>query len=125
VCRALSSNVTLQLYNIAQEALSNAVKHGKGTRIGLSLTQSNGRLILRIDNDGIPFPTSYQPSNRMGLRIMNYRAHTIGGTLDIRPNGQSGTIVTCELPYENGSRARPGALKQVAFAEPAHCERIE
>ena len=98
---ALPDNVALQLYNIAQEALSNAVKHGKGTWIGLSLLKRNARLILRVENDGIAFPTSYQPSNRMGLRIMNYRAHTIGGTLEIRPCGESGTVVTCELPFAN------------------------
>jgi signal transduction histidine kinase len=40
----------------------------------------------------------------MGLRIMNYRARMIGGTLDIRPNGKAGTIVTCSLPYANGHK---------------------
>jgi len=116
---ALSSNVALQLYAIAREALSNAIKHGKATRICLSLAQRNGRLILRVDNDGVPFPTSYQPSNRMGLRIMNYRAHTIGATLDIRPNGNSGTVVTCELPYANGSRRRAEtASRQIPLGQP-------
>jgi len=123
----LSSNVALQLYNIAQEALSNAVKHGKATRIDLSLAQRNGRLVLRVDNDGVPFPTTYQPSNRMGLRIMNYRAHTIGGTLDIRPNGNSGTVVTCELPHTNGNKRRSGASRQIALVGPgravAPCNR--
>src|SRR5207249_11861317 len=46
-------------------------------------------------------------------------SHTIGGALDIRPNGNSGTVVTCELPYANGSRRRPAAVpRQVALAEP-------
>ncbi len=116
---ALSSNAALQLYAIAQEALSNALKHGRATRICLSLAQRNRRLILRVDNDGVPFPTSYQPSNRMGLRIMNYRAHTIGATLDIRPNGNSGTVVTCELPYANGSRRRAEtASRQIPLGQP-------
>jgi hypothetical protein len=40
----------------------------------------------------------------MGLRIMNYRANTIGATFDIKPNHKNGTIVTCALPVKNGAR---------------------
>jgi len=98
----LSPNITLQLYKIAQEALSNAIKHGKAKRLSISLTQKEGRLVLQIENDGVPFPATYQPTNRMGLRIMNYRAHTIEGTLEIHPAEQSGTVVTCVVPCANG-----------------------
>ena len=115
---ALPDNVALQLYNIAQEALSNAVKHGKGTWIELSLVQQNGRLVLRVENDGIAFPTSYQPSNRMGLRIMNYRAHTIGGTLEVGPCGESGTVVTCELPFATAA-GRPVSPRKNNLIEAA------
>jgi len=100
----LSPTVTSQLYKIAQEAMSNAIKHGKAKRICISLATKDGRLSLRIENDGVPFPTTYQPTNRMGLRIMNYRAHTMEGTLDIRPAEDSGTIVTCVVPFANHYR---------------------
>jgi len=95
----LSPNVTLQLYKIAQEAMSNAIKHGKAKNICISLATNDGRLSLRIENDGVPFPTTYKPTNRMGLRIMNYRAHTMEGTLEIRPAEDSGTVVTCVVPF--------------------------
>jgi nitrate/nitrite-specific signal transduction histidine kinase/CheY-like chemotaxis protein len=104
----LQSNSVLQLYKIAQEALSNAIKHGKASKISITLAQNDGRLTLKIENDGVPFPTTYKPTNRMGLRIMNYRAHTIGGTLEIAPAQNSGTVVTCVVPCINGHRnARP------------------
>jgi signal transduction histidine kinase len=104
----MTPDVTLQLYKIAQEALSNAVKHGKAKRITISLSQKEGPLVMSIENDGVPFPTTYKPTNRMGLRIMNYRAHTIEGTLDIQPAQDSGTIVTCVVPLSNGySNERP------------------
>ena len=112
-----SSQVRLQLYMIAQEALSNAIKHGKASRISVTLRQKPGRLVLRIENDGVPFPTTYQPSNRMGLRIMNYRAHTIGGTLTVGPRGDSGTIVTCAVPSANGN----GKQSTVVPAESPVC----
>jgi hypothetical protein len=40
----------------------------------------------------------------MGLRIMNYRANTIGAALDIEPHPKSGTTVTCALPFQNGPK---------------------
>jgi two-component system, NarL family, sensor histidine kinase UhpB len=101
---ALNPEATLQLYKIAQESVSNAIKHGKAKVISISLARQNGDLVFRIKNDGLPFPVDRQTTNRMGLRIMNYRARMIGGTLDIRPNGQAGTLVTCTLPYTNGHR---------------------
>lgn len=112
----LSPEITVQLYKIAQEALSNAVKHGKATRVCISLVQKPGRLSLQIKNDGVPFPTHYQPTNRMGLRIMNYRAHTVGGTLNVAPDGDSGTVVSCELPCANGhDRSPPTQRSEVGF----------
>jgi signal transduction histidine kinase len=79
--------------------MSNAIKHGKAKNICISLATNDGRLSLRIENDGVPFPTTYKPTNRMGLRIMNYRAHTMEGTLEIRPAEDSGTVVTCVVPF--------------------------
>jgi len=61
--------------------------------------------VLCIENDGIPFPPDYKPTKRMGLRIMNYRAHTIQGALEIQPAEDSGTIVTCIVPFANGYRS--------------------
>jgi PAS domain S-box-containing protein len=94
----LASEATLQLYKIAQESISNAIKHGKATRIWIALAEENGEVMLQIKNDGKAFPEQCEPSNRLGLKIMDYRARTIGGRLDIRANGRAGTIVTCRIP---------------------------
>jgi two-component system sensor histidine kinase UhpB len=101
---ALPPDTTMQLYKIAQESVSNAIKHGKATKIFISLSHQDGELVMRIKNDGVPFPIQREPSRRLGLRIMDYRARTIGGTLEIRPHGKSGTLVTCVLPVANGHR---------------------
>ena len=101
----LSQHTTTQLYKIAQEAISNAIKHGKATQVSLSLVRADEQLLLTIRNDGLPFsqPTT-GARNRMGLRIMNYRASTIGATLEIKPLQKGGTAVTCALPLSQDSR---------------------
>lgn len=106
----LPDNAAVQFCKIAQEAISNAVKHGKASQIAISVTCSAHRLVLGIKNDGVPFTPPANPKARMGLRIMNYRANTMGATFDIKPVGRKGTIVTCSLPLKNGTKpARNGS----------------
>ena len=97
---ALESAAVSQLYKIAQEAVTNAIKHGKAKRVSIGLANGGDKLTLTIQNDGLPFPDLHSHSTGMGLRIMNYRASLIGGTLDIRAKGNNGTIVTCSVPVE-------------------------
>lgn len=99
----LPEHTMVQLYKIAQEAVSNAIKHGKASKVAVALTRRPEKLALTIKNDGIPFAPEASKKNRMGLRIMNYRASTIGARLDIQPVNNSGTVVTCELPIRSGA----------------------
>jgi signal transduction histidine kinase len=98
-------NGTMQFYKIAQEAVSNAIKHGQATRVAISVSGNSDKLVLTIRNDGVPFELPEGKKNRMGLRIMNYRARTVGATFDIQPNHKNGTIVTCMLPIKSNGRA--------------------
>jgi len=101
----LPENASAQFYKIAQEAVSNAIKHGKASCVWISVTASAQKLIVTIKNDGIPFSPPANPKARMGLRTMNYRANTIGATFEIKPNQKNGTIVTCVLPVKNGAKS--------------------
>ena len=94
-----------QLYKIAQEAVTNAIKHGKAKKVDMDLSTNNGDLIMTIRNDGEPFPETLGLKNRMGLRIMHYRAHVIGGTVSVRGQGEHGAIVTCSLPLKGVNAA--------------------
>lgn len=89
-----------QLYKIAQEALTNAIKHGKAKQVGISLANGSNRLTLTVQSDGRPFPDLHGQHTGMGLRIMNYRASLIGASLEVKANGAHGTRVTCELPLK-------------------------
>jgi len=101
---ALPEDASAQFYKIAQEAVSNAIKHGKATCVWISFTANAQKLVMTVRNDGIPFSPPVNPKARMGLRTMNYRANTIGATFDIKPNQKNGTIVTCVLPIKNGAK---------------------
>jgi PAS domain S-box-containing protein len=96
----LDPNTVMQLFKIAQEALTNAIKHGKSRNAEIRLAFDPHGLTLEIENDGVPFPDLQGRSSGMGLRIMSYRASLVGGSLDIKANGSQGALVTCRLPME-------------------------
>jgi signal transduction histidine kinase len=96
----LDSSITKQLYKIAQEALTNAIKHGKAKRAAITIENQPAELILTIQNKGLPFPDLEGHSTGMGLRIMNYRSSLIGASLDIKGSA-SGTTVRCAVPLND------------------------
>jgi len=101
--RRLQCNVTVatHLYRIAQEAVNNAVKHSGAHSIRIRLSGSEGTLELRIKDDGRGLPKLDQRHSGMGLHIMDYRARSLGGVLNVSGNG-TGTQVTCRIPQRGG-----------------------
>ena len=97
---SLEANIASQLYKIAQEAVTNAIKHAKAKTIGISLANGSNEIILEVHNDGLPFSNLKGRSTGMGLRIMNYRASLIGASLEIKGDGPRGTRVICSVPLE-------------------------
>jgi two-component system, LuxR family, sensor kinase FixL len=92
------SAVAMHLFRIAQEAVSNAVKHGKAKRISLQLRNDRSGVTLKISDNGTGIPEPAPPSKGMGLRIMQSRAGMMGGTLAIEPNTTRGVSVTVSVP---------------------------
>jgi signal transduction histidine kinase len=94
------------LYRIAQEAISNAVKHGKARHVRLLLSSADGHVLIQICDDGHPAPASNAPAfdhEGMGLRIMRYRAGMIGALLNVE-HRQNGTTVACRYqPIQKSS----------------------
>jgi PAS domain S-box-containing protein len=91
----LENGVAAHLYYIAQEAVLNAVKHGKAARVALSLKHAGGHYELSVQDDGSGFEPGNGSSKGMGVRIMQYRARTIGATLDLKSAPGNGTRITC------------------------------
>lgn len=86
--------------------MTNAIKHAKAKRVGISLTNGSAKLVLTVHNDGLPFPNMKSPATGMGLRIINYRANLIGATLEIKAAGPRGTRLVCSVPLEAKPQAR-------------------
>lgn len=91
-------SMALHLYRIAQEAVSNAIKHGKAKNILLELSDGHQTCMLTIKNDGRSFPKVPPQKKGMGLQIMAYRAEMIEASLDICPGDSGGTVLTCVFP---------------------------
>jgi signal transduction histidine kinase len=86
------------LYRIAQEAVTNAIKHGHAKFINLSLEKNGDAITLTVTDDGAGLPANVRNVEGMGLRIMAYRASMIGATFQIEPLPDSGTSVTVRVP---------------------------
>ena len=85
------------LYRIAQEAISNAIRHGHARRITVSLAPAPQGGVLTVADDGVGCSTPVWESSGMGLRTMQYRSEMIGATLRIEPAEGGGAAVTCEF----------------------------
>ena len=91
------------LFRIAQEAVSNAIKHGKAKKISIQLRDEANTISVRITDDGVGFPEKLSTGSGMGLRIMQTRIGMIGGTLRIEQNPTGGVSVICHAPKATGN----------------------
>ena len=96
------NGVGTHLYRIAQEAVSNSIKHGQAQRIKILLSSSPERIILAVSDNGAGFKASPRQRKGLGLRIMNHRASMINGVLVVRRQAGSGTVVVCTVQRNSG-----------------------
>jgi len=91
-------DLATNLYRIAQEATSNAVRHGRAAEISIHLAISDGQVELAVEDDGTGIHTNETQSTGMGLRSMRYRASVMNGTIEIAVRPAGGTRVCCRVP---------------------------
>jgi PAS domain S-box-containing protein len=102
----INAPAAAQLYRIVQEALHNAVEHGRARKVEIDLAVDRDNMVLTVRDNGNGF-NSRAASNGMGLRIMRYRAQCIGGSCDVQSNRAEGTVVTCRVPLQADAHVRP------------------
>jgi two-component system, NarL family, sensor kinase len=106
---ALAPGIDVTLYRIAQEALTNVVRHAQASRVGVTLRQEGGHVLLRVEDDGcgfIPYPLPVetgrgQPAPRrrsLGLISMQERTAIVGGAFDVFTAPGEGTVVEVRVP---------------------------
>ncbi|MGH2877644.1 MAG: sensor histidine kinase [Solirubrobacteraceae bacterium] len=94
----VSPDVELAIYRIAQEALTNAMRHSGASEVTVSLESTDGALTLMVADDGHGLPDD--PAQGGGLTGMRERALLIGGELQIKSRTERGTVVTLAVPLE-------------------------
>ncbi|MHC4646931.1 MAG: PAS domain-containing protein [Planctomycetota bacterium] len=92
------SEVAANLYRIAQEAVTNAIRHGEAKNVCIHLTSCRDSSVLTVENDGLDFPVEKADNKGMGLHIMKHRVEMIDGALEIDRRADGGAVVTCTFP---------------------------
>jgi PAS domain S-box-containing protein len=98
--RFRDSDVATQLYRIAQEAVTNAVKHARAKDIRISLARAGARLELCVEDDGAGFNDPAAVRDGLGLGTMQFRARLIGANLETSSTRGAGVRVCCTLFYQ-------------------------
>lgn len=107
------------LFRIAQEAVNNALRHGRPGKVKISLRGTGNRECeLRVEDDGagIRKPKSPQENGNggIGMRVMEYRANLIGGRLKIQNRPKKGVIVSCHFECDDAQKPKPPKKRKPA-----------
>ncbi|HEX5855567.1 MAG TPA: GAF domain-containing sensor histidine kinase, partial [Thermoanaerobaculia bacterium] len=96
----LSPDLDIVLYRIAQEALSNVLRHSGARAVSVVLERRDKGIILVVEDDGRGFDVAAaNRSDRLGLPGIRERAEMLGGTLLLESSPGSGTTLVVEIPH--------------------------
>jgi len=107
IAKAGEATLSIALFRIVQESLTNIRKYARASRVSVSLRRNNEQLVLRIIDDGVGIEanTLAKPMSH-GLLGMRERALLLGGTLNIRRGrGDRGTCIEVFIPLKSGAPA--------------------
>jgi signal transduction histidine kinase len=98
--RVPNDTVALHLYRVAQEAITNAVKHSDAKNVLISLDRDSKHICVSVQDDGKGFVPGKRQKKGLGLHMMRYRASALGGELRIERRRSSGMDITCVIPVK-------------------------
>lgn len=93
----LDHQVATHLFRIAQESVNNAFKHGHPTRVTVSLSEEDGAIQLRIEDNGQGLPPREKIGAGLGLEIIKHRANVIGASIETVSSPGKGVQIICTL----------------------------
>jgi PAS domain S-box-containing protein len=97
----LGESAATHVYRVVQEALTNVVRHSGGTEASITLKTADGELQLRVDDNGRGLTQALpELPDGLGLKIMRYRAQTLGGDLTIGSAENGGASVRFSCPFD-------------------------
>jgi two-component system sensor histidine kinase UhpB len=95
----LSEEQELVIYRVAQEALTNVVRHAQAHSVELQLRRTDEHVVLSVSDDGRGLPHG-APASSHGIRGMRERAMLIGADIAVRPRPGHGTEVELSIPVD-------------------------
>jgi hypothetical protein len=96
--RLADTAAATDLFRIAQESVSNCLRHAQATSIAVHLHGTPAAVTLEVRDDGVGLPEAGRDGNGLGLRLMHHRATRQGGTLAVTSTPGGGTRVVCRMP---------------------------
>jgi PAS domain S-box-containing protein len=112
----IGESAAAHLYLIVQEAVNNAVKHGRARSIDVTLRSNRALVCLSITDDGVGIAEYPARGTGMGLKLMEYRSAVIGGVLKIKRLPHGGTRIRSVCPQDGGA---------AGFRKDHHAQRID
>jgi two-component system CheB/CheR fusion protein len=100
---ALSMSLSLGLFRVMQEALTNTARHAEASEVGIALAREGNLIRLRISDDGDGFDIQSQPSAGLGLRLMERRVAQLNGVFRIESAPGMGTNLAIDVPIAAGN----------------------
>jgi len=95
----LSPEVALCLFRVAQETISNAVRHSQAGKVAIELAPDNDGIEMRVSDDGIGFTPSEEAGTGLGLRSIDERVRLMGGVVSVDSSPGCGTHVAVYIPF--------------------------
>jgi signal transduction histidine kinase len=96
--RVPNESIAVNLYRIAQEAVTNAIKHAKPTEVVICIERVKDEIHLVISDNGTAGRRG--KGGGLGIQMMQYRASVSGGMLKVESKKGKGTKVTCRVPLK-------------------------
>jgi signal transduction histidine kinase len=95
----LPAAIETDLYRVAQEAMTNVVRHARATRVDVLVERRGDSVMVMVEDDGVGFePDQVQRGDHFGLLGIRERAEALGGTLTVESAPGAGTTVVVEVP---------------------------
>lgn len=115
--KSLPPEVESTIYRVAQEALTNVVRHAGASHVSVILESDGRRIVAIIEDNGRGFEVEHEPPNqqtRLGLLGMQERVALVGGTLTIESELGAGTTVIARIPLARAKEADDGGTANSA-----------
>jgi signal transduction histidine kinase len=92
------ASVALAAYRVAQEGLSNALRHAHASHVDVELRSEPEKLTVTVADDGTGLPADWSRPGHYGLQGLDERVGNLGGKLTLRNHGDRGTLLAVEIP---------------------------